>query len=235
MSRLLAAAWLALAGIAGGCLSSASPTALVPANPFNPPPAAPAVSKADMPPAPIEAAARVDRVGRQVVAANKQLGLSPLFRTIGAPQPEVFHLGTTEIDVTEGLVNLCQTEGQLAAVLCGELGKMVAEREARAGPQTRSPEREPPLEVRVGNDNAGSFGSADQTRLAELGLFEQKRRKSESQAQASPNPAVLARQYLVRAGYAEKDFDAVTPLLRAAAENKTFARQLTLSQAGQKQ
>src|SRR5437879_3739195 len=84
-------------------------------------------------PASTEAASRVDKIGRGILAANPQIGAKPLFRTIGAPRPEVFHRGTDDVYVTEGLVRLCETDGQLAAVLCAELAKMVAEREAEIG------------------------------------------------------------------------------------------------------
>src|SRR5262249_13190941 len=75
-----------------------------------------------------QAAKRVLAVGQQVVRANPETGLRPLFATIGgAEQPEIFHRGQTEVLVTEGLVKQCVSDGQLAAVLCRELGKMVAE------------------------------------------------------------------------------------------------------------
>ena len=41
-------------------------------------------------PASTEAASRVDAIGRQLLAANPQIGAKPLFHTIGAPHPEVF-------------------------------------------------------------------------------------------------------------------------------------------------
>src|SRR5580765_5242411 len=78
-----------------------------------------------MNPASTEAAARVDCVGRKILASNPQLALRPMFRTIGAPQAEIFHRGTNDIFITEGLVRQCTTEGQLAAILCTELGKAV--------------------------------------------------------------------------------------------------------------
>jgi hypothetical protein len=37
----------------------------------------------------------------------------------------------------------------------------------------------------------------------------------------------LARIYLTKAGFAATELDAVTPILRAAAENNTFAKQIT--------
>src|SRR5438045_3984146 len=73
------------------------------------PPPAPA-------PAATEVAARVDAVGRCIAAANPQAGVdrrSLMFHTIGSPQVEVFHRGTSDIFVTEGLVRQCATDGQL--------------------------------------------------------------------------------------------------------------------------
>src|SRR5207237_1039878 len=96
-------------------------------------------------------AARVDIVGRRIIAANPQVGAKPMFATIGAPEPEIFHRGTSDVYVTEGLVKQCSTDGQLAAILCSELGKVVAEREALSPPRTRRPERTPPADVPIGN------------------------------------------------------------------------------------
>jgi hypothetical protein len=220
-------------GLATGCLTSEAPTTLVAANPFGAPPPSPPATRASFAPAPLEPAARVDSLGRKLLAANPQLGVRPLFRTIGAPQPEIFHVGTSEIDLTVGLVNQCATEGQLAAVLCHQLGKMIAERETLAGPQARDPERPPPMEVRVGNDNAGSFGPADQTHLAELAKFDRERRRSANQPSPPPNPQTLARTYLTKAGYTAGELDAAAPALQAAAENHTFAKQLFQPSAAQ--
>ena len=213
-----------LAGL--GCLPEAAPSLLVPENPFVQ--AAPQAARArtGFAPASLEAAARVDAVGRKLVSANPQLGVRPVFRTIGAPQPEIFHVGTTDIDVTEGLVNRCSTEGELAAVVAHELGKMIAEREALAGPKARRPEHEAPAEIRVGTDYAGPGGSSDLTRLAELQKYGPERRRSTAPPAAPPDPQVLARDYLKRAGYAEKDLDTVAPLLLAAANQATFEKQL---------
>src|SRR5438132_12682054 len=98
---------------AAGCLPQAN-TTLVPSNPFGSPPPA-QIAHTALAPASIEAAARVDCLGRRIVVANPQMGIQPLFRTIGAPQAEIFHQGTSEVDITEGLVNQCPADGQLAA------------------------------------------------------------------------------------------------------------------------
>jgi hypothetical protein len=210
-----------------GCASQQSGASLVPDNPFGFAAAPPAQRRAAFTPASIETAARVDSLGRKILAANPQIGVRPLFRTIGVPQSEVFHYGTSEINITEGLAKQCQTDGQLAAVLCTELGKMVAEREALAGPQARRPQREPPQDVRIGSDNAGSFGTADQTHLAELAKFDQGRRHSDTPPPPPPDPLLLARTYLTKAGYAENNLEAAGPLLQGAAANSSLEKQMT--------
>jgi hypothetical protein len=200
-------------------------TIMVPSNPFGPVPTGQSQAQRSLSPASLEAAARVDSLGREILAANPQIGMRPMFRTIGAPQLEIFHVGTTEIHVTEGLVKECTTPGQLAAVLCQELGKMVSEREALAAPQARVPERPSPLEVRIGNDNAGAFGPADQLHRAEVAKYEKQQRERAAHKEP-PAPQTLARIYLTKAGYPESDLDAAQPVLRAAAENRTFAKQM---------
>jgi hypothetical protein len=211
-----------------GCLAPQPGTASVPSNPFGISPSG-QKALASRAQASVETAARVDGIGRKILAANPQAGFgvqSPQIRTIGVPQPEIFHIGTTEIDITEGLAKQCTTEGQLAAVLCMELGKMVSEREAFTAPQTRAPERQPPMEVRIGNDNAGSFGPADQMHRAELAKYDDERQRQKA-ARVPPNPQILAGSYLKNAGYSEGELEAVSPLLRSAAESATMANQLT--------
>lgn len=219
--------WLLFLPLVAGCWLEESATPQVPGDPFHAtPPAGAGWVRAPFAPPSSETAARVEAVGRKILLANASTGVRPVFRTIGAPQPEIFHVGAREVDVTEGLVNGCKSEAELAAVLCHELGKMVSEREALAGPRARSPDREPPPEVRVGNDYVGGMGSADQTRLAELSRYEKERRRSGTSL-PPPDPRALARNYLVKAGYPEAGLDAVAPLLQAAAANTTFEKQLT--------
>ncbi len=208
-----------------GCVITQPTTPLVPSNPFGSAPSAP-LGQAPLAPASLQAAARVDGVGRKILAANSQLGIQPLFRTIGTPQAEVFHQGIAEVDITEGLVNQCSSDGQLAAVLALELGKMISEREAFAGPQARAPEYEPPMEVRIGSDNAGAFGPADQLHRAELAKYDKERRQRAAGAASPPDARSLAQTYLVKAGYTAADLEAAAPLLQSAAQNNTFAKQL---------
>ncbi|MCS6851429.1 MAG: hypothetical protein NZ700_09720 [Gemmataceae bacterium] len=217
--------WLAL--MIMGCVAPETP--LVPDRPFDGPGRTFLPRRSHFAPATTEAAARVDTIGRQIIAANPQTGVRPLFRTIGAPQPELFHQGTSEILITEGLVRLCKTDAELAALLCHELGRMISEREALAGPKTRVPDQPAPFDLRIGNDNGGIQRPADQTDLAERWKLEKSRPRLAPNAPPPPppDPERLARDYLVKAGYAESELDAVKPLLAAAAANHAFEKQLT--------
>jgi hypothetical protein len=213
---------VALLGLAGCLPPESSHSQLVSENPFGGPPVTPPPSRAPFAQASTESAARVDALGRAILAANPQVGVKPLFRTIGTPDNEVFHHGTAEIDITEGLVKQCRTDGQLAAILCLELGKMVSERTALAAPAHRAQERELPPDVRV----AGDVGS-DMTREAELGKFYEPDRRRHAAAALPPDPQALARTYLTKSGYQPLELDGVAPLLRAAASNSKFEKQIT--------
>lgn len=216
-----------------GCLSEEESTTLVSPNPFagqTPAPPPNRVLKSATTPS-VETAARVDTLGRKILACNQQIGMRPLFRVIGAPMPEIFHVGQGNLYVTDGLVNQCKSDGELAALLCHELGKMVAEREALS---SASPERLPPISVPVGSDNAGSFGAADGTGLVELARFGKSPRGTPTNngyAVSLPNPETLARKYLTKACFAPADYDAVMPLLQAAEKNTAWEKQMSTGPA----
>jgi hypothetical protein len=231
MPRRIAPLALPLLLAALGCLPLDSATTLVPVNPFSTEPAAPPQpAQVNYAPANGEAATRVGLVGQKVVAANPQTGVRPLFRTVSAPQAEVFHRGTTEVIITEGLVKQC-TEGQLAAVLAVELGKMVSEREAQAAAQDQVPDRDPPPALDIGGDAFSTRGAADQTRLAELAKFERQKRAAAGRPMAPPDPQALAHGFLLKAGYSAADLQAAESVLKAAAQNMTLERQFTPSAA----
>jgi hypothetical protein len=194
-----------------------SETAQVPPNAFGTVPGPTPPARVSYAPAPIEAAARVDPLGQKLVSANPQMGLRPVFLTVGDPRPWIKHVGTSQVIISQGLVKQCSSEGQLAAVLCRELGKMVSEREALAGAQARRPEREPPMEVRIGNDSSSMFGrTSDMTRQAELAKYDPERRREMAPPLPPPDPQALAVAYLKKAGFSASNLDAVAPLQSAA-------------------
>jgi hypothetical protein len=203
-----------------GCMSEDGST-MLPCNPFVTQAFKPAaVQHIVETPGTKEAADRVLTVGGKVVTANPQIGFRPRFCTIGSPKEEIIHRGNHDVFITEGLVRRCETDGQLAAVLCLELGKMVAERESLADPLTRMKPAYVPIDMPVGNDASGPFGSPDGTRRMELSKFEeQQRQKAEA---PPPSPDSLARSYLRKAKFAPTDLDDIAAALRAADGNITL-------------
>jgi hypothetical protein len=208
-------------------LNDAVPT--VASNPFNTTPQSFTETTVNHAPASDEVSKRVAVAGQKIVAMNSGIG-SPRFLTIGSPDLEIMHLGANDLYITEGLANRCTTEGQLAAVLCLELGKMVAQREILTTPGTRQGQHEPPPEVRVGGDSGGAFGSPDMTRFVELAEYEKKHPQRNDPVPPPPDPDILGRGYLEKAGYKLTDLDAVAPLLREAEANGKLYRQLQSSQ-----
>jgi hypothetical protein len=214
-------------GLAAGCLPfldrQETQTTLVPSKPFGtPPPPASRALKTNFAPASGELAERVDFLGHKIIGANPQIGCRPTFVTIGSPAPEVFHQGESMLYVTSGLVQQCKGDAELAAVLSYELGRIVSEREQRASPQARNPERRPPAEVQIGN--AAVFNTPDQTHLVELAKFE-KEHPRRPRILPRPDPNVLAKTYLTNAGYHKSDLDDVGPLLRSAEKNYVLEKQ----------
>lgn len=207
-----------------GCVTTDSPIVTVPAAPFGFAPTPSQETKVAYNPASHEIAARVDMVGSRLLAANPQFSYKPLFRTIGAPDPEIFHVGTREVLITEGLAKKCTTDGQLAAVLASELGKMLSEQ--LVNNPTTCVREEPPPDVRIGNDGTGAFGYSDQVRMAELAKYQKEERKRMKAAAAPVDSKVLAVNLLTHAGYTAADLDAAAPALSAAANNRVLARQV---------
>jgi hypothetical protein len=225
---------LAVAGLlAAGCVESPEP-----ASSFYRAPAPTTLPPLD--PASLDAAARVDSLGRKLLAANPEIGARPLFRTVGAPQPEVFHRGTTDVFVTEGLVKQCSTDGQLAGVLATELGKLVRDREVLTPEDVRKPAPLPPIDSRFGNDDrmGGTTDRADYKQWVDYEVERRQHRRpgtAEYEAEARrvrrpmplPDPNALAMSYLQKAGFTPNDLIAARGVMDAAAANSVLERQIT--------
>jgi predicted Zn-dependent protease len=189
-----------------------APTPQVAVNPFAGP-APPMPVRVNLPPANHEIAAQVELIRGKLVGENlEKTGLRPNVITLAAPQPEVFHVGLSQIYITEAMVRQCQTEGQLAAVLAHEMGRMVAEREASVSDQVRYPERLPPIALPIGV--VGHPIDNDPHHQIELARFE-KQFPRQGKKLARPNPHAIARAVLERAGYSRTELDAALPLLQA--------------------
>ncbi len=151
-------------------------------------------------------ATRVEEVGRKLVLANPQMAMRPVFAVPGNPKPEISHQGEARLIISEGLVAQCKTEPELAALLSLELAKMVAEREGR---RLALSDREPPPDLEPGNDRS----ELDDFRKAELAKLGYDRRRPSS-GTSVPDPILLARQFLKKAGYPEAALEEAAPLLR---------------------
>jgi hypothetical protein len=165
-------------------------------------------------------AKRTLAVAQKLYDANPQLGVRPTVLTVGRPEREIFHDGLgglrgCRLFVTEGLITACKTEAELAAVLCVELGRISAERAARAG-SAEDDDGRPNIDERVGNDSAGGFGAPDGTRMMEAA----KREKLAKEQRLNPDPTKCAAEYLRKAGYPAQALLEVGPLLRQAQESE---------------
>jgi hypothetical protein len=166
----------------------------------------------DVTPASLAVAERVETMGRRVIALNTFTGLDPLFHTIGKPEPELFHRGTAQLFISEGLVKRCQTDAELAAVLCTELGAMMAEQRA-AGASGRDGDG---IQT-VGGTQAGT----------EVGASAARPRTAEPPA----DPAELARGLLRGAGFDPAELDRVRPILAGVARGGALEKQVAGSAA----
>ena len=221
---------LALLWIVAGCVSDEQKLTTVSSNPFSGPTRTQSAWMKQAPPATQKAALHVSEIGQKVTAANPQIGRKVAFITNGVPQPEIFHRvrgDIGEIYITEGLVKECKSDGELAAVLSQELGKMVSEEIAKARPMRDMQSLPPLVSPHVGNDIGGTFGSADGTDMMIAARYEKDRKQAQQAIVAPPPPEKLARFYLQNAGFNANDLAAVTPLLRKAEKNDNLEQLMT--------
>ena len=173
-------------------------------------------------PASQEASYRVLLIKDKLVGDNPQVGIKPYVTAIGSADPEIFHVGLNQIYITEGLIRQCQSEGQLAAVLANELGRMVAEREAAVSDEVRSPERQLPIQLPIG----GTASGRDRDPTFEIQMAQHaKLYPKQPRKLAPPNPQLIARTVLERAGYPPTELDVVMPILQNAERTRVLANQ----------
>ena len=92
MTRRTFTACLPLALLAAGCLDEPRAN-LIGGGGTTAKPLTTAQRQAISSPATEATAQRVLEVGRKLVLGNPRLGMRPLFITVGAPKPEIFHKG----------------------------------------------------------------------------------------------------------------------------------------------
>jgi hypothetical protein len=173
-----------------------------------------------IPKASVEVAQRVEFVGRKLLAQNTFSGLeadSVQFMVLGVKEIVLFHRGAELLFVSEGIVEKCQTDAELAAVLCAEMGKMVAERRA-----ARAVRRDADPIPEVGPAGGPLFpgGTAtDAGRQANAAVPGQK-------PGAAPDPAAAARELLQGAGYSPAELDRVEALLKPSERGEKIRTQM---------
>jgi hypothetical protein len=172
-------------------------------------------------PASVEAAARVDAAGRELLAGTP-LGIPEIaFHTVGSAEPEIFHHDSNTLYITEGLVNLCSTDEQLTAVLATEIGHMTAEFRRTARMQAADPI--PKAATSAPLDRTTDF---DPGRDLYLAQFEQAARKpAEKLKWATVDPTRISEELLRNSGHEVKRLQEVQPLLKRANRNQQIARQ----------
>jgi predicted Zn-dependent protease len=218
-----------LAVAVAGCVSDEKKLTTVSSSPFGQPARTQSASFKQAPQATQKVALRVNEIGQKVLRANTRLNQQVVFLTLGVAQPEIFHQSqrdSSAVYITEGLVNECKTDGELAAVLAQELAKMATEQMARTRPARALADRPPLMSPRVGNDIGGNFGDAGGTEQMILARYE----KDRQQLQRPPPPPsadLLARSYLQSAGFNPGDLATIRPLLRKAEQNNRLEQQMT--------
>jgi hypothetical protein len=157
----------------------------------------------------------VNAVGSEVAAKNKDaLGVKPVFFTMGVPEVEISHHKSGMVILSEGLVERCPTDTELAAVLCHELGKLAAEQSPDRGAD-REPGGRP-----FTPDAVGGRYDPDMTRLAEEAKFDRRGpRASRAGREARPDPRALAESFFVNGGYRAEDYGRTDQLIREAEDN----------------
>jgi hypothetical protein len=183
----------------------------------------PSTRSAKMPKADLATAERVETIGRKIIAQNTFTGIEPLFHTVGVPEPVLFHRGTEELFISEGLVKQCRTDGELAAALCAELGQMLTEKKSarRVGA-----DRDSFPEIGIPTNSGGAGGTPDDPgRAAERAFLEKQRIKDASREAAEP--AKLADDLMRGAGYDPADLNRVAPILKQSDRGLAIKKQMS--------
>ena len=230
MSARIAFGTFLLVGTLSGCLSDQQKLATVPMNLFHSTSQTRAASFKQAPKATTELSLRVDRLGKQLLTANPNVKQKVGFLTLGLPHEEIFHRTQKDagtICITEGLAKQCKNDGELAALLSMELGKMVSEQMAQMKPARRSTPASMMMNPTIGNDANGTFGSPDGTDQLILRRMAKDQERIQAISSAPPPADVLARLYLKDAGFDAKTLDNVAPLLRKAEKQNSAESSMT--------
>lgn len=175
-------------------------------------------------PASMKTAERVDSLGRRIVAQSPFSGLEPLFHVVWVRESVLFHRGTAEVFISAGLAEKCETEPELAAVLCAELGKMSAEKRRAA---TLGKDRDSIAGVTVPDTNG-----FDPAKSADVS--QQEKAPARRFTADELNADAVARDLLRGAGFDPAELDKVQPLLKQSQRGDEIRKQVAGSAAAPK-
>jgi hypothetical protein len=161
-------------------------------------------------------ATRVVTVGKEVVAANDgAIDFKPVFFTSGVKESQIFHVQKQNlIVISEGLVQKCGSDDELAAVICYELGKLAAEHSER-GPAGGADLPPAPIP----SDVVGNGRSPDQTRQAEEALYGRRNGQQRGAREPRVDPRTLALSFYTKAGHKAEDFARMDSIIKEAEDN----------------
>lgn len=178
----------------------------------------------DMPAASLATASRVEVLGRRIIAQNTFTGIEPHIFTIGVKEATLFHRGPEELFISEGLVNSCKTDEELAAVLCSELGQMVAEmRTAKSLGREVAPIRDASFGAGPVVSGGGPYDAGQQANLAY-------HEKQHPRAAAGVDPAdakKTAGELMTGAGFNPSELERVQPLLKQSDRGEALRKQMS--------
>ncbi len=174
-----------------------------------------------MPPASLAVAERVENLGRKILAQNTFTGIDPLFFTIGAKESMLFHRGTEQLYISEGLVEKCKTDAELAAVLCSELGQMVAETRAA---KNAGRHIDPIPDASHGAPLFPGGNAFDAGRQADLAYHE--KRYPRGNASEIVDSIKTTRELLKGAGFDPAEYERVEPLLKQSTRGEQLRKQM---------
>lgn len=177
----------------------------------------------DVPPATLAVAERVELLGQKIIAQNTFTGITPMFMTMGVKESVLFHRGTEQVFISEGLVEKCKSDAELAAVLCAELGQMVAEKRTA---KAVGSDVDPIPDAGYGGGPLFPGGTAyDAGRQADLAFHE--KRHPRGATRTDPADATnTARDLLKGAGYNPAELDRVEPLLKQSERGEKLRKQM---------
>lgn len=172
-------------------------------------------------------AVRVAKIGHEILDKNPGLGIKPIFQTTGETELVLTHKSARLLIISESVSSKC-TDGELAALLADELGRMVVEQESLSSRVKPTQGNQMPVGGGMDRDG-GAFGPADGTMLAEAAMQARRSRGVEaapdlSYGFKSGDSTRMGEEILRRTGFQPEDPAKVRELRRQAGKSPTMGK-----------